>query len=153
MNNFDLSTGSRYDEMLAALRRHGYRITPQRVALLRLIANSKDHPSASQFYEVIRRQFPNISQATVYKTLATLLQIGQVFQVDLHGDSHYDGSYPKPHPHLVCTRCGKITDGEASLAENLLAKLQAGTGYTNLQPQITLYGLCPACQQGSHSGL
>ncbi len=152
MNNFDLSTGSRYDEMLAALRRHGYRITPQRVELPRLITNGKDHPSASQFYVVLRRQFPNISQATVYKTLATLLQIGQVFQVDLHGDSHYDACYRKPHPHLVCTRCGKITDGEANLAENLLAELQAGTGYTNLQPQITLYGFCPACQQEPQSG-
>ena len=152
MNNFDLSTGSRYDEMLAALRRHGYRITPQRVELPRLITNSKDHPSASQFFVVLRRQFPNISQVTVYKTLATLLQIGQVFQVDLHGDSHYDACYRKPHPHLVCTCCGKITDGEASLAENLLAKLQAGTGYTNLQPQITLYGFCPACQQEPQSG-
>ena len=141
-----LSGTLRFNEMMAALKKHGYRITPQRVELLKLVSESKDHPSASQCYKKIRLRFPTISQATVYKTLATLKQIGQVFQVDLHNDSHYDGCHPEPHPHLVCTQCGHIADGDAALAANLLAGLQVGTGYTQLQPQITLYGLCPECQ-------
>jgi len=87
----------RFDELVTALKARDYRLTPQRVELLRLIASSDGHPSAAQLYGRIKRQFPTMSHATVYKTLALLKDMGQVLEIDLRDDSHYDGNRPSPH--------------------------------------------------------
>jgi Fur family peroxide stress response transcriptional regulator len=87
---------ARFEEMIAALKERGFRLTPQRVELVRLIAASEGHPSASQFYARIKSRFPTMSQATVYKTLALLKEIGQVLEVDRRDDSRYDGNRPQP---------------------------------------------------------
>ena len=136
----------RFDELITALRERDFRLTPQRVELVRLIASSEGHPSAAQLYARIKSQFPTMSQATVYKTLALLKDLGQVLEIDLRDDSHYDGNRPKPHPHLICMKCNKIVDGELSLDQELIKKMEKVSGYTILRPQISLYGLCPDCK-------
>ncbi len=137
----------RFRQLIAALQERDFRLTPQRVELVRLIAASEGHPNANQFYEQIKLKFPTMSHATVYKTLALLKEINQVFEIDLHGDSHYDGNRPQPHPHLICTKCNKIVDGEGVLDQTLLQKLEDETGFTILRPQISLYGICPDCKK------
>jgi Fur family peroxide stress response transcriptional regulator len=142
MSDFDL----RFDQMMAALKERHFRLTPQRIELVRLIAVSDGHPSASQLYSKIKRQFPTMSQATVYKTLALLKEMNQVLEIDLRDDSHYDGNRPQPHPHLICVNCNKIVDGEMTLDQESLRNLEMASGYEILRPQISLYGLCPDCR-------
>ena len=143
---------ARFEQLIAALKERDFRLTPQRLELVRLIAVSDGHPSASQLYTTIQRQFPTISQATVYKTLALLKELNQVFEIDLHNDSHYDGRRPEPHPHLICMKCSKIMDGEVALDQQSLRSLEQATGYTIIQPQISLYGLCPDCKPKPGAG-
>jgi Fur family peroxide stress response transcriptional regulator len=137
----------RFNQLIAALKEHDFRLTPQRVELVRLIAVSEGHPSASQLYTKIKRQFPTISQATVYKTLTLLKEINQVLEIDLHSDSHYDGNRSQPHPHLICIRCNEIVDGDLSIDQESLRSLERASGYQILRPQISLYGLCPDCKE------
>jgi Fur family peroxide stress response transcriptional regulator len=137
----------RFEQLIAALKEHDFRLTPQRVELVRLIAVSEGHPNASQFYEKIKLKFPTMSHATVYKTLALLKGMNQVFEIVLHEDSHYDGNRPQPHPHLICMKCNQIVDGDIALDPAALGKLEEESGYTILRPQISLYGLCPDCQK------
>jgi len=139
----------RFSQLIAALKERDFRLTPQRVELVRLIAVSQGHPSAGQLYAQIKRQFPTMSHATVYKTLTLLKEMGQVLEIDLHDDSHYDGNHPQPHPHLICQNCNKIIDGEYSLDQESLHRLEQASGYKILRPQISLYGLCPDCQKES----
>jgi Fur family peroxide stress response transcriptional regulator len=136
----------RFDELIAALKQRNFRLTPQRVELVRLIASSEGHPSAAQLYGRVRPQFPTMSQATVYKTLALLKDMGQVLEIDLHGDSHYDGNQPQPHPHLICVNCNKIIDAEAHLDQQSIMALEKASGFKVLRSQISLFGLCPDCQ-------
>ncbi len=138
---------TRFDELIATLKEHEFRLTPQRVELVRLIAASEDHPSAMQLYERIRIRFPTMSQATVYKTLALLKDIDQVLEIDLRDDSHYDGNRPEPHPHLVCTRCNKIVDGEFELDLSSIKRLEEISGYQIIRSRFTFYGLCADCRQ------
>ena len=140
------NTDSRYNQLISALKERDFRLTPQRVELVRLIASSDGHPSASELYAQIKRRFPTMSQATVYKTLTLLKEINQVFEIDLHGDSHYDGMRPEPHPHLICIHCKKIIDGDFELDQAALRNLEQASGYQILHPHITLYGLCPDCR-------
>jgi Fur family peroxide stress response transcriptional regulator len=136
----------RFDELLVALRERNFRLTPQRVELVRLIAASDGHPSASQLYAKIQTQFPTMSQATVYKTLALLKEMNQVLEIDLRDDSRYDGNRPDPHPHLICMKCNKIVDGDLELDLSSIRKLEKTSGYQIVRPQIAFYGLCPKCR-------
>ena len=149
MNKHMIHTPSRYEQMLASLRQSHYRMTPQRLALVRLIASSDGHPSATELYARIKRQFPTMSLATVYKTLDLLKELGQVLEIDMHEDSHYDGNRPQPHPHLICMKCNKIVDGEVSLDKESIGTLENLSGFAILHPQISLYGLCPDCKKES----
>jgi Fur family peroxide stress response transcriptional regulator len=138
---------ARFDELIAALKEHDFRLTPQRVELVRLIAVSEGHPSAAQLYEQIKRKFPTMSPATVYKTLALLKELGQVMEIDLRDDSHYDGNRPQPHAHIICMKCNKIVDGEMLLAPEVVTQMENLSGYSILRPQLSFYGLCPDCQK------
>ena len=137
----------RFDQLIAALKGRDFRLTPQRVELVRLIAVSEGHPSASQLYTKIKRQFPTMSHATVYKTLTLLKEMNQVLEIDLRDDSHYDGNRPQPHPHLICIQCNKISDGDLTLDQESLRSLEQASGYQILRPHIALYGLCPDCKE------
>jgi Fur family transcriptional regulator, peroxide stress response regulator len=137
----------RFQQLIDALKERDFRLTPQRVELVRLIAVSQGHPSANQLYEKIKEKFPTMSRATVYKTLTLLKEMNQVFEIDLREDSHYDGNRPQPHPHLICMKCSQIVDGELSLDEATIKKLEQESGYTILRPQISFYGLCAECQK------
>jgi Fur family peroxide stress response transcriptional regulator len=138
---------TRFDELIIALKERNFRLTPQRVELVRLIAASEGHPSAAQLYEKITKQFPTMSQATVYKTLTILKEMKQVLEIDLRDDSHYDGNKPNPHPHLICMNCNQIVDGILDLDGSVIRELENASGYQIIRPQLTFYGLCPKCRQ------
>jgi Fur family peroxide stress response transcriptional regulator len=140
---------TRFDELISTLKERNYRLTPQRVELVRLIAASVGHPSAAQLYASIKRQFPTMSQATVYKTLRLLKEMNQVLEIDLPDDRHYDGNRPEPHPHLICMQCNKITDGEIEIDLPSIRKIEESTGYQIIRPQISFYGLCPDCRESA----
>jgi Fur family peroxide stress response transcriptional regulator len=140
---------ARFNEMIDLLKEHAFRLTPQRMELVRLIALSEGHPSAAQLFATIKQKFPTMSQATVYKTLTLLKEMNQVMEIDLHGDSHYDGHRPTAHPHLICTKCNLIMDAEMEIDTRQLRKLEKTSGYQSLRPQITFYGMCPACKQNA----
>ena len=139
----------RFEQLIAKLRESEYRLTPQRVELIRLIASSEGHPSAARLYNQIKVQFPTMSLATVYKTLDLLKELGEVLEIDLRDDSHYDGNKPYPHPHLICTKCNRIEDGDLEFDPLTIKKLEKISGYQIVRPQIAFYGLCPDCRQSN----
>lgn len=136
----------RFEELISFLKEKGFRMTPQRQELMRIIAASDGHPSALQIYENIKNQFPTMSQATVYNTLALLKENNQVLEIDLHGDSHYDGNRPEDHPHLICLKCKKIVDGEIDVDNKTISNLEETSGFKIVRSKIAFYGLCPDCK-------
>jgi Fur family peroxide stress response transcriptional regulator len=136
----------RRDELILKLRERGYRLTPQRLALVGLIAASEGHPNAAQLYDRIKRRFPTTSPATVYKLLALLKEMGEVFEIDFRDDSHYDGKRPEPHPHLICTKCRRIMDGAVDLETAWIRRTERRSGYRIDRHQLILFGVCPDCQ-------
>jgi Fur family peroxide stress response transcriptional regulator len=138
---------ARFEELVVKLREREYRLTPQRIALLRLLAANDGHPSASQLYDQMKDQFPTTSLATVYKTLNVLKEMDEVLELGFSGDDNrYDGTNPYPHPHLVCINCQKILDPEVSLAQNLIQEVAQSSGYRIVSHRLDFYGLCPDCQ-------
>src|ERR1700730_18872826 len=104
----------RLAEFAERCRKGGLAVTPQRLAIIGALLTSAEHPRADTVYEVVRREHPHISLATVHRTLETLCAIGEARKVTtLHDSARYDGNLA-PHHHVVCVRCRRIRDVEIS---------------------------------------
>jgi len=143
---------TRLDALLGRLKEQGLRLTPQRVAIVRELVTRCDHPSVEQLHTAILPEFPTTSLATVYKTIHLLKEQGEVLELGF-GElgSRYDGRRPKPHPHLICTNCGAISDppSQGPQLEELVASLAGQTGFAVTAHRFDLFGLCPACRKAS----
>jgi Fur family peroxide stress response transcriptional regulator len=139
---------ARVEEMTQALRQAGQRITPQRLAVLKILAGSGEHPSVERIYEQVAREFPTTSLATVYKTLTLLKSLDQVLELGFaHWGSRYDGKKPLPHPHAVCLRCGAIADPDLPQVEEMAQEMARRSGYRIERHQLDFFGLCPDCRK------
>jgi len=142
----------RFDDLLSRLRARKHRITPQRIALLRLLSESTEHPSASAIFADIKKRYPSTSLATVYKTLSVLKEMGEVMELGFgEGDNRYDGKRPFPHPHLVCLRCRRIVDLDIGSMKNLEREAARGSGFKILGHRLDFYGVCPECRSRAGS--
>ena len=138
----------RLDELVRKLRARDCRITPQRLAILRTLADSKGHPSVEQIYEQIRPDFPMTSLATVYKTVTLLKEMGEVLELGFgDGSNRYDGNRPYPHPHMICNHCGAIVDLEVPGLDALSQQAMEETGYAIVSHRLDFFGICPKCQE------
>jgi len=137
----------RLAQMLAKLKDRDFRLTPQRLAIISILAGSEDHPSVDEIYTEVRRKFPTTSIATVYKTIALLKELNEVLELGFpDGSNRYDGNRPYPHPHAICVKCKKIMDPEISSVDKLSEEMKQKTGYLLSYHRLDFFGLCPECQ-------
>jgi Fur family peroxide stress response transcriptional regulator len=137
----------RIDQMLSKLKDHDFRITPQRLAVLKVLVASEGHPSVEQIYEQVKRRFPTTSLATIYKTVTLLKELNEVLELGFpEGSNRYDGHRPYPHPHLICTKCKKIIDPDLSSLEDLEKEVTKETGFQITTHRVDFFGLCRECQ-------
>jgi Fur family peroxide stress response transcriptional regulator len=139
---------ARLDELVDKLKERGNRLTPQRMAVLKILAASEGHPSVEQIYECVKVDFPMTSLATVYKTVTLLKEMGEVLELGFSDDSNrYDGNKPYPHPHLICTKCRNILDPEVATLGELRREVAQSTGYRIMSHRLDFFGVCPQCQE------
>jgi Fur family peroxide stress response transcriptional regulator len=133
------------DDMTAAFKRSGRRMTPQRRAIIGHLAGRTDHPSARQIYAHLSPRLSSLSLATVYNTLATLVGQGLIREVDFEAaDNRYDTNLA-PHLNLVCIHCGTITDVHHELPlprETIRVEL----GFEVVDSRFEYRGFCAACR-------
>lgn len=132
------------------LKKAGLRLTPQRLAICRLLAESEEHPTAQVIYEYLRPAFPSLSLATVYNTLDTLVNLGVVNVLGSAGDGteHYDGD-TEPHVNLACIACHRVIDLPSRYVDALHQEVTASSGYQIKGARVLYYGICPQCQEKS----
>ena len=138
----------RLDQMLAKLKTRNFRITPQRLAILRILAASEGHPSVERIYEQVKGDFATTSLATIYKTVILLKHLNEVLELGFpDGSNRYDGNKPYPHPHIICTRCKRISDPDLGSMTQLAAEAAQKTGYEILDHRLDFFGICPECRE------
>jgi Fur family peroxide stress response transcriptional regulator len=134
-------------QLITKLHSKGYKATPQRLAICKLLLSSKNHPSADQIYEEVKKQYPTISLATVYFTLDLLRELGLVQELGFSDrSSRYDPNI-SPHINVICPRCGKIYDYEAASVKKLWSQIIAEIGLTPLRQRLDFYAFCDKCSK------
>jgi Fur family transcriptional regulator, peroxide stress response regulator len=137
----------RTERILGKLKEKGHRITPQRLAIMRILVESQGHPSVEDIFERVKVNFPTTSLATVYKTISVLKELGELLELEFsNGHNRYDGNKPYPHPHLICVQCKRIVDPDLSSLAHLTQELTSDLGYRILSHRLDFYGICPKCQ-------
>jgi Fur family peroxide stress response transcriptional regulator len=130
---------------IEALRRKGYKATPQRIAICRFALHSRDHPTAQKIYDEVKKLHPTVSLATVYKTLKVLEELDLIQELNFpQGQARFD-SYMKPHINLVCLQCGNIKDLDGLTTREILEKVAAVAEFAATGQRLDIYGVCQKC--------
>jgi Fur family peroxide stress response transcriptional regulator len=130
---------------IEALRKKGYKATPQRIAICRFALNSRDHPTAQEVYDQVKKIHPTVSLATVYKTLGVLKSLDLIQEINLpQGQARFD-SYMKPHINLICLQCGNIVDLDGTTAIEETRRVAAVAKFKPKGQRIDVFGVCKRC--------
>jgi Fe2+ or Zn2+ uptake regulation protein len=134
------------DQLIAALRATGRRVTMPRLLVHRCLRERNRHVTAEQVHAELVRQMPSLSAATVYETLDLLAELGLVRRVNTpRGAATYD-SRVDDHHHVVCRECGLIEDLDAAVDTGAAENAARAAGFAPDFAQLTVSGLCSACR-------
>ncbi|HEU4560962.1 MAG TPA: transcriptional repressor [Longimicrobium sp.] len=126
-----------------ALEAHGQRYTEQRAAVFRFLAGTYEHPSADEVFTAVRGEIPDISLATVYKALETLVSCGLAVKLTYGDDSARYDARTDDHYHSRCLRCGIVRDVPGESVE--MPRVEVGDGFRVQGFRVEVVGYCPTC--------
>jgi Fe2+ or Zn2+ uptake regulation protein len=139
------------DTDLTHLRAHGYRLTPQRLAILKALNQASGHLTPAEIYQQVHADLPGLTEATVYRTLNFLAEQGLVLVAHVgHGQLVYEMA-DHDHHHLICRICGSMEEIDHQEFRVLYKKFLTRTGYQIDTIHATFFGLCPRCQLDSQN--
>lgn len=134
------------ESVRSRLRERGLRWTPQRRAILDVLASTAGHVTAADLVERCRATDPDVNPSTVYRTLDTLEELGLV--VHSHGSdgrAEYHVVPEAEHAHLLCEVCGTTWEVATSELVALSDALLRTRGFTPAVSHLTIAGTCASC--------
>jgi len=132
------------------LKRHGYKLTPQRRAVVNAIASSPDHLTTAALYRKVRHDHPNIGLVTVYRTLEILAGLGLICELHAGGSCRsYTTAAAGHHHHLICAQCGEVIDFSGYDISPLEKRLRQETGFEIEGHLLEFVGRCRSCQRAA----
>lgn len=134
------------DTVEGLLRLRGLRVTPQRALVVRLMRQlGAEHPSAETIHVRATREMPSLSLRTVYTILGELQDRGAIRALDVGTGSRRFCVNPRRHHHLVCRRCGRITDVFVDVGMPEIPPEQR-RGFLVTDHEVVFRGICAACR-------
>ena len=118
----------------------------KRNAILACLQGTTSHPSAEMVYEMLQKEHPDISLATVYRNLARFKSQGLVSSVaTVRGVERFDAT-TQPHVHFICSSCDAVIDlPQMEIPESLSVEAEATSGCRVQDCRLTFTGLCGKC--------
>jgi Fur family ferric uptake transcriptional regulator len=142
------------EQFKVLLRTKGLKVTNQRIAILEVLSNRPGkHLTAEEIYDYVKKEYPDIGLATVYRTIQLLSELNLIDKLNLDdGYVRYEIG-PKNqdecshhHHHLICLECGSIYAFQDDLLENLESKIYETLGFEVSDHEVKLYGVCKKCK-------
>jgi Fur family peroxide stress response transcriptional regulator len=130
----------------------GLSLTVQRRLILEALADRTDHPSVEKIYDALKGDHPELSRATVYRTLELLAEVGMIRKVCHPGSSvRYDPNTDRHH-HLVCMECSRMVDFEDPDLDRIPLPETGRQGFRISDYTIQFRGICGECRKGRREG-
>jgi Fur family ferric uptake transcriptional regulator len=130
-----------------ALRRAGYRVTPQRELIMDLVCAADGRLTAQELCEAARSRSPGLNPATVYRNLRFLTERHLLRAVEREGGTRYELAGPQAsHHHLVCRRCGRELEIDEHATDDFFAHIERTYGFRVDEDHLLLRGACDACK-------
>lgn len=119
----------------------------QREALITMLRDRYDHPTAEQLYNDLKPSFPKISLGTVYRNLALLESLGEIVKISSTDSSDkYDGRL-EDHYHFACDKCGGLQDLDVPVVKELAEEVKKLVKGDVTRHSIHFYGVCEKCKR------
>ena len=140
------------DYLKKKLQERQHKMTPQRQIVLQIFLDHPgEHLSAEDVHGLLRDKKSEIGLATVYRSLELLSNLGILQKMEFgDGCSRYEVNATNPsehhHHHLICTKCGKVTEFEDDLLDDLENDIEQKMGFHVENHQVKFYGICKECQ-------
>jgi Fur family ferric uptake transcriptional regulator len=135
-------------KIASTLRKHGYKLTPQRRVVISAIAASPDHLTPTDIDKKLHPEHPNIGLATVYRTLEMLTRLELICELHTGGNTRsYTIGAPEHHHHIICSGCGEVVDFSGYDISPLEERLSRETGFEIEGHLLEFTGRCRRCQQ------
>jgi Fe2+ or Zn2+ uptake regulation protein len=132
--------------VLEKLKAHGYKLTPQRIKLIHILAEVKKPTSAGEIYQKAREFFPGISQETVYRNLKLLTNLGLVSNSNISNRNAEAFEISNHHHHLVCLACSKVICLDiCPLEANAILPETSTHSFKVVSHTLEFYGYCARC--------
>lgn len=123
----------------------GLKLTPQRMAVVEILEGNTSHPSANMIYHEVKKKYPMISFATVYKTLKVLAEVDEIQQLKIVEDKVNFDPNIEPHDHFYCRKCRGIKD----IFPDKKMDLKEINGHLIEKYQVYFYGICSECRKSN----
>ncbi|NLI93248.1 MAG: transcriptional repressor [Peptococcaceae bacterium] len=132
------------------LKEKGYKFTSQRKHVFDVVVeNDGKHLNSQEIYELVRKKYPEIGVATVYRTLALLEEMGLIYGVDFEdGFRRYEiakNEEEHRHHHLICLECGSIKEMEEDLLGTIEERIYQNNQFKVINHRVKFYGYCENC--------
>ena len=137
------------EKIIEKYKGKGFKLTPQRLAILKYLEGNTSHPTAEDIYRAIRKEHPTVSFATVYNTIEALSKRGELMEITIDSlRKHFDPN-PTPHHHTMCTVCKKLGDVFVDYSEAIRLPSYIADGFHVTGNNIDFYGVCADCAKRS----
>lgn len=130
-------------------RQADLKVTPQRIAVYKVLKGSVEHPSAEVVFQQVKKLVPNVSLDTVNRTLLTFSRIGIASVVAGSGGAKRFDANLKIHQHFKCIKCKKIIDFHYKSFDNVKVPPSLAKRFKVLTKTVYLEGICDSCLQNS----
>lgn len=134
------------ERIIKKYKSKGFKLTPQRLAILRFLEGNTSHPTAEAIYSEIKRDHPTVSFATVYNTIEALKHRGLVSEITIDPERKHFDPNPAPHHHIICTACNRISDVMADYSETLTLPGDILDNFTVTGNHVDFFGVCADCR-------
>ena len=133
-------------DLTQVLKEKGFRITPQRYAIVSEIMRARGHINPAAIARKVRQRMPGINASTVYRTIAMLEEAGILSHAHMESGPEYHRAGEPEHVHLVCSRCGRTDDLSLKEARSLVELIGRHSGFAPDLTHFAVAGLCAKCQ-------
>lgn len=126
------------------LKANGYKKTDKRELILAMFEKTEKYLTARDLLDVLKKDYPGMSYDTIYRNLATFVELGILEETELNGERNFRMrcDVEHHHHHFICMNCGNVKEVHHCPMEMLEEMLP---GYTIESHKFEIYGKCPSC--------